>query len=401
MLRRSWLKAVLLIIALGYLLLSLTTPALAVPIQSVPNPRQVNGGWVTDLADLLPPSIEAALNQKISALESLNGTEIAVVTVPDTTPSATPKQFASELFQAWGIGKKGLNNGILLLISKNDRRVEIQTGTGIEPLIPNTEVSRIIQFYILPNFKKGEFSAGVVAGTQTLIHELTQKTSLQQRLVGWFRENPEVIAFGVLLTLFSIPFSFSVWKDINKALNPMQQWVHPVGKSHISISQRERLNCIICKQLMEKLDAASTQSYLSDIQKEAQMMGNIRVDAWHCAQCQPELNASGLHLRTYILKPDLPLCPSCEEYTVEQTSEVLEPATRSKAGQCRVIQECHYCDYRSEEEKIIPAKTFNTDGSSDDGGPSSGSIGGSGGFGGDSGGFGGGSSDGGGAGGSW
>src|SRR5207237_2660853 len=98
-------------------------PSLAVRVQDVPNPQQTYGGWVTDMANLLDSETKARLNQMLSQLEAKNGTEIAVVTVSETSPSATPKQFATQLFKYWGIGKKSLNNGVLFLISKSNRRV--------------------------------------------------------------------------------------------------------------------------------------------------------------------------------------------------------------------------------------------------------------------------------------
>jgi uncharacterized protein len=107
----------------------------AITVQEVPNPRQVNNTWVTDKANILSDSTETQLNQMISDLEAKNGSEIAVVTVPDTKPSATPKAFATELFNFWGIGKKGKNNGVLLLISSGERRVQIETGSGIQSIL--------------------------------------------------------------------------------------------------------------------------------------------------------------------------------------------------------------------------------------------------------------------------
>ncbi len=101
---------------LSIAVLSIPSAGVAVTVQQVPNPRQVNGGWVTDMAGVLSPSTEAELNQIISQLEAKNGSEIAVVTVPDTAPSATPKLFATSLFNYWGIGKAGEENGVLFFV---------------------------------------------------------------------------------------------------------------------------------------------------------------------------------------------------------------------------------------------------------------------------------------------
>jgi uncharacterized protein len=144
----------------------------AITVQEVPNPRQVNNTWVTDKANILSDRTETQLNQMISDLEAKNGSEIAVVTVPDTKPSATPKAFATELFNFWGIGKKGKNNGVLLLISSGERRVQIETGSGIQSILPDAKAVGIIETEITPRFKQQDFDGGTLGGTKALVNVL-------------------------------------------------------------------------------------------------------------------------------------------------------------------------------------------------------------------------------------
>jgi uncharacterized protein len=145
----------------------------ALTVEEVPNPRRENQGWVTDMADILSDETEAQLNQMITQLEATNRTEMAVVTVPETAPSTSPKVFATELFNRWGIGKAEQNNGVLFLISVGDRRVEIETGYGIEAILPDAQVGHIIDTEIMPRFKQGDFNGGTLAGTQTIASTLT------------------------------------------------------------------------------------------------------------------------------------------------------------------------------------------------------------------------------------
>ncbi|MBE9097729.1 YgcG family protein [Tychonema sp. LEGE 07203] len=144
----------------------------AITVQEVPNPRQLNNTWVTDKANILSDSTETQLNQMIAELEAKNGSEIAVVTVPDTNPSATPKAFSTELFNSWGIGKKGKNNGVLLLISSGERRIQIETGSGIQNILPDAKTVSIIQTEITPRFKQQDFDGGTLAGTKALVNVL-------------------------------------------------------------------------------------------------------------------------------------------------------------------------------------------------------------------------------------
>lgn len=154
--------------------IAVSLPALAVRVEQVPNPRRVYGGWVTDMAGILSDSTEKQLNQIISQLEATNGSEIAVVTVPETTPSPSPKQFATSLFNYWRISKAGKNNGILFLISHNERRIEIETGSGIQTILPNRKVSNIIEQQIKPQYNHKDDREQIV-GSKSLCIALIAK----------------------------------------------------------------------------------------------------------------------------------------------------------------------------------------------------------------------------------
>lgn len=151
----------------------------ALTVEEVTNPRQDNGGWVTDMADILSDRTEIKLNNLITNLEQDNGTELAVVTVPETAPADSPKAFATELFNHWGIGKAKSNNGILFLVSMGDKRVEIETGYGIESILSATEVAEIIDTKITPQYKHGNFDRGTLDGTEALISSLQPSAKIQ------------------------------------------------------------------------------------------------------------------------------------------------------------------------------------------------------------------------------
>ena len=195
-----------LILLLFYLTLwGLSQPVLAIPIQEIPNPKVLSNSWVMDKADILTPVTENHLNREISQLEQANGSEIAIVTVPDTKPEATPKQFATKLFNTWGIGKKETNNGVLFLISQRDRRVEIETGTGLGEILPDREVGKIIEQKIIPDFQQGNFDRGTVSGTEAMIEILQQQPNpqnlspvLSDAMVVWV-----FILFAIAMTILS------------------------------------------------------------------------------------------------------------------------------------------------------------------------------------------------------
>ncbi|MFS8860573.1 TPM domain-containing protein [Synechococcus sp. H60.1] len=143
-------------------------PAWAIALEQVPNPRRQYGGWVSDTANILSSSTENELNRLLTQLEQRTTAEMAVVTVPNTQGYATPKAFTTQLFNYWGIGKAGRNNGVLFLISVGDRRVEIETGRGLATILPNSRVQQIIDEQILPRFRNRDFDGGTLAGVRQL-----------------------------------------------------------------------------------------------------------------------------------------------------------------------------------------------------------------------------------------
>ena len=118
-------------------------PALAIDVQDVPNPR-TTGGWVSDTADLISPEGEAELNVLLSELEAESGAEVAVVTVEQTAPAASPRSFTTELFNYWGVGKAEEDNGVVFLISEGDRRAEVVVGYGLEDYLTQTKIESLL-----------------------------------------------------------------------------------------------------------------------------------------------------------------------------------------------------------------------------------------------------------------
>ncbi len=150
---------------------------LATPVNAIaPQDVRLTDTWVQDQANILSPTTETQLNEMIGQLEAKNGSEIAIVTVPDTQPSATPKAFATELFNRWKIGKAGVNNGVLFLVSKNQRRVEIEVGSGLNTILPTMKIGSILTRDVTPAFKQGNFDGGTIAGTQAIVTVLESQT---------------------------------------------------------------------------------------------------------------------------------------------------------------------------------------------------------------------------------
>jgi uncharacterized protein len=132
-------------------------------------PRLVN-----DFANVLKPNEREALEKKLVAYNDSTSTQIAIVTMPNLG-GYDAASFSFELAEKWGIGRKNKNNGILILMSVQERDVFIAPGYGIEAYIPDAIAKRIVNQYLIPNFRQGNFYKGFDEATNVMIGLLSGK----------------------------------------------------------------------------------------------------------------------------------------------------------------------------------------------------------------------------------
>ena len=123
---------------------------------------------VTDLADTLDAGQRATLEGTLANFETERGAQIAVLIVPTTAPEAI-EQYAIRVAEQWKLGRKGVDDGVLLLVAKQDRALRIEVGYGLEGVIPDAIANRIVEDVIVPYFKRGDYAGGIQAGVQQLM----------------------------------------------------------------------------------------------------------------------------------------------------------------------------------------------------------------------------------------
>jgi uncharacterized protein len=123
---------------------------------------------VIDKAGVFSPAQWQELNAQLEAFERTNTVEIAVVVLPDIGGGEID-DFTVRLFKLWGIGKKEKNNGVLLLAALKERKVRIEPGYGLEPVLPDAACGRIIDEAVLPSFREQKFAEGLSRGAQQII----------------------------------------------------------------------------------------------------------------------------------------------------------------------------------------------------------------------------------------
>ena len=175
---RPWFRPLL----LALLLLVAWVQVLAQGIPPRPSPPRL----VNDLAGMMRPDEAAALEQKLVAYNDSTSSQISVVTVP-TLGDYEIADYAQKLYEAWGIGQKGTNYGVLLLIARQEQKARIQTGYGLEGAIPDALAKRIISNTIVPAFREEQYYQGLNRATDQLIalakgeYQADQTTRPRQR----------------------------------------------------------------------------------------------------------------------------------------------------------------------------------------------------------------------------
>ncbi|MEA5122548.1 TPM domain-containing protein [Xanthomonas floridensis] len=144
-------------------LLLLPVSLLAQQLAAIPPLRSP----VVDVTGTLDAAQIQQLQQQALALQQRKGAQLQILIVPSTQPE-TIEQYTQRVFDTWKIGRKGIDDGVLLVVAKDDRRVRIQPGYGLEGAIPDIVANRVIQEYLAPRFREGDYGGGIRDATATL-----------------------------------------------------------------------------------------------------------------------------------------------------------------------------------------------------------------------------------------
>ncbi|MCS6919461.1 MAG: TPM domain-containing protein [Fimbriimonadales bacterium] len=305
--------------------------AWAQPLSRIPNPRQTDGGWVTDVAGVLSAEQKARLNHLITQLERETGAELAVVIIR-RAQDGTPKEYATELLNRWGVGKRGADNGALMLVSLGDRRVEVETGYGLEAILPDAAVGEILDREVVPRFRNGDIAGGVLAGVQA-----TAERIRRAQATGAYEPTPSA-------------------GERNRSASPAPAIaLILLGGGVLAlliVALRERPpKCPTCQQPMRLLDEQADDAYLDELQRTEEELGSVNYLVWRCEPCETlEIFPKVALLNRYSK------CPNCGGYTVRETARVVRQPTYRRSGLEIVAYKCKNprCNYRDEKERTLP-----------------------------------------------
>ncbi|MBK8574686.1 MAG: YgcG family protein [Elusimicrobia bacterium] len=123
---------------------------------------------VTDLTGTLSASQQAEIENALQSFEQKKGSQVAVLIVPTTQPE-TIEQYSIRVASQWKLGRKGVDDGVLFVVAKNDRTLRIEVGYGLEGVLPDALCNRIIDGFVVPRFKEGDFFGGISEGVLRMI----------------------------------------------------------------------------------------------------------------------------------------------------------------------------------------------------------------------------------------
>lgn len=168
-------KIILLIVSLAISIISFSQ---SYTVQTVPNPKTEYNGWVTNPDNVISPIIADSINLLLTDLEKKTSIQAAVVII-NSIGEEVPADFATELFNTWGIGVKGKDNGLLILMVYDQHRIEFRTGYGMESLLPDITCKRIQMNYMVPRFKEELYDQGMMDGIKATIDVLSNPDTSQ------------------------------------------------------------------------------------------------------------------------------------------------------------------------------------------------------------------------------
>lgn len=382
-------------------------------VQDVPNQKLINNSYVSDPNGKIESASINSINRICKEIEDSVGAQIAVV-VLNSIGSGNPHDFGVELFNYWGIGRQGYDDGLLIFLVMDQRRVEFITGYGMERVIPDALAYEIQQNEMVPHFKNGDYDTGLINGVRASAdvilggpapeysgEEYTPDPRKNKGLemLKWYGKYI-VLPFSLLYVLFllialliknrykryrwmqlftllifpiAIPVPFVLIYFLNKRM--MERW-----RNTIRISFKTGLPMVV-------LSEQGDDKFLSKGQQVEERIKSVDYDVW-----RGENDEDLLILRYTKWFSKYSKCPKCRYKTYYLVyNRTITPATYSSSGTGEKKHSCKNCGHSRVRTYTIP-KLQKSSSSSSSGGYSSSSSGGS---------WGGGSSGGGGAGSSW
>ena len=307
----------------------------------------------------------AALEALLSDARS-QGEDIGVVVV-NTLDGAQPRAYATELFNAWGLGQAKSNRGVLVLVAVQDRAAELILGAGIDGPDQQDISERIMTETMVPQFRAGRYAMGAFRGAERAAAEiLLLPTSVKSAEVNGLNE-PDVPENA---TSFAPATSDAASREPEPQSRPSQDqattespstaksfWAAVVALPLLALGagatvwswlRRRVRSCGLCHRPMQRLSEADDDQHLSPSERVEESVRSVDYDVWRCTACQ---HAEKLKHRSWF--SSYKDCPACKAKTINCLNNVVSEATYTTKGVGKITEHCQACQYHSEKAYVI------------------------------------------------
>lgn len=366
------------------LILAFFVPVLAATykVEDVPNVHVANRSeFVSNPDGILSDAAVARLNSALGKLWQQTSAEVVVVAVGSVDDDIDT--FTTELFTKWGVGKSDKDNGLLLVVAKDDRRAAIRTGYGMEGVVPDILAGRIIRNEMAPRFKEGDYDGGVEAAVATVGQLITTPGATEELMSKYENDRGAddfdgdklftvwiivggLFAVGVILWLLGVLYStrrydrYDRYNALKKILIPamvisfLGLGVPVVSLLLVWLAMRymrvRRRICPNCHHKMRRLDEATDNQYLTPAQDMEERLDSVDYDVWLCDNCGetdilPFVNMASTYQ----------VCPHCgaRASSLRADRVVIRPTERME-GRGVKIYGCRNCGYENQVAYNIP-----------------------------------------------
>lgn len=375
---------------LSLILLGLTfMVSWAIGIDEVPNVHVADRTrYVSNPSGVLSDEAVGRLDSEIASLWDDTSVELVVVAVDRIDSSLTPEEFATKLFEKWGIGKQDKDNGVLVLLSRDDHAAIIRTGYGVEGALPDIIAGRIIRNVMFPLYREGKYDEGTAAGIGSiaevlrnpeLAEELKSKYASDSRrgldndlsgaeLFNKYLGLAATVAVALLLLVIYAVFSSRKLGDVQRyrALDQYRTLVlfglfFTLGMAlpaalilglKMKRIRRHRRDCPHCGTRMELIDEEHDNDYLTPAQDTEERINSIDYDVWHCPRCHQT------EILPYINRQNnYTVCDRCGARAMSLVDRrTLRQPTVSTEGEGVDIYMCKNCGNQHQKRFRIPRK---------------------------------------------
>ena len=330
--------------------------------------------YVSNPDGVLSPSTEAALNSSLARIWQTTTAEPVVVALDEIDDRYDPDEFATKLFEQWGIGKKDRDNGLLILLLKGNRRMVMRTGYGLEGVLPDLVCGRIIRNEAIPHFREGDYDGGMIAAVDRVGSVLTDPVAADEIRSGipnnagigahnetaaslWsFVLRCAVIVMIAMLLLVGYTVISTRrleeperYRRLNN-IKPVVLFLTFFGLGLPVLAylwlvyvmrkiRNHKRNCPNCGHSMRKLDEQTDNNYLTPAQDMEERLNSIDYDVWLCDYCGekdviPYVNRHSSYTE----------CPYCHARTLSPAgNRIIAQPTTAREGRGERLYMCRNC----------------------------------------------------------